>query len=304
MTNLTCLYLANNLIEEITGLEKLENLDTLVLSSNFISKVDGLSGCKKLTTLSLDHNKFRNPENLAGLADTPTITILNMNNNTIENEDFAEVIKPLQALRVLRMEGNGVTRQMKNYRRRLTLMFPELRFLDDAPVTEEDRRLANAWNEGGLQAERAERILIKKEKDEQHAEHMRKFNELVEKGRQKYQEEHANKSENTNEPSNTKLKENENQNKDENVGNTPFITAIEKKIDTIINNDNDNTVEEINISANSNKITIQEVDTIENENETKTKIEEVTINEAENGDMFEDVKEYEIDEVVNDDDID
>ena len=93
-------------------------------------------------------------------------------------------------------------------------------------------------------------------------------------------------------------------NKDENIGNTPFITAIEKKIDTIINNDNDNTVEEINISANSNKSTIQEVDTIENENETKTNIEEVTINEAENGDMFEDVKEYEIDEVVNDDDID
>lgn len=183
LTNLTCLYLANNLIDNITGLEKLEKLDTLVLSSNFIKKIENLSGCKKLTTLSIDHNKIRDPEGLSGLAEVPTLTILNADDNQIKSEDFLEVIKPLASLRVLRMNGNEVTRNMKNYRRRIILAFPDLQFLDDGPVTEDDRRLANAWSVGGLAAERKEREIIKKEKDDIREENMRKFHELVNRGK-------------------------------------------------------------------------------------------------------------------------
>ncbi|KAK8885940.1 Dynein assembly factor 1, axonemal [Tritrichomonas musculus] len=185
LKNLTCLYLANNLIEEISGLEKLEKLDTLVLSSNFITKIENLSGCKSLTTLSLDHNKIREPEWLSGLVEAPTITILNLDENQIKKEDFLDIIKPLTLLRVLRMNGNEVTRNMKNYRRRVILGFPDLQFLDDSPVTEDDRRLAKAWEAGGLEAERKEREIIKKEKDEIRDEHMRKFHELVNKGKNK-----------------------------------------------------------------------------------------------------------------------
>lgn len=188
LTNLTCLYLANNLIENISGLEKLEKLDTLVLSSNFITKIENLSGCKSLTTLSIDHNKIRDPEGLSGLAEVPTLTILNADDNQIKSEDFLEVIKPLTSLRVLRMNGNEVTRNMKNYRRRIILGFSDLQFLDDAPVTEEDRRLANAWAAGGIAAERKEREIIKKEKDDIREENMRKFHELVNKGKNKAQQ--------------------------------------------------------------------------------------------------------------------
>jgi dynein assembly factor 1 len=178
LRNLTCLYLANNLIDAISGLENLTSLDTLCLSHNYIARIEGLQNCQKLTTIELDHNKFRDPQGLSGLVEAPTITILNLNNNDIADEEFANVIQPLRQLRVLRMVGNRVTRQMKDYRRRLILEFQELRFLDEAPVDGDERRCVTAWGVGGVQAERAEREAIKAEKDARHRENMRKLREM------------------------------------------------------------------------------------------------------------------------------
>jgi dynein assembly factor 1 len=178
LRNLSCLYLANNIIDSLSGLDNLVSLDTLSLSHNYISVIEGLHNCVRLTTVELDHNKFRQPAGLAGLLAAPTIAILNLNNNDIESEEFAEVIRGLDQLRVLRMVGNPVVRQMRDYRRRLILQFQELRFLDDAPVEDDERRCVAAWAEGGIPAERAERAKIKEEKDAKHEENMRKFREL------------------------------------------------------------------------------------------------------------------------------
>ena len=188
LVNLKCLYLANNIIESISGLEALEALDTLSLSHNYIQRIEGLQNCKHLTTLELDHNKLRNPEGLAGVIEVAeSLTILNLNNNDIEDESFAEVLKGLRKLRVLRMVGNEVTRKMRDYRRRIILQFEDLRFLDDAPVEEDERRCVTAWGQGGREAEKAERQKIKQEKDALHQENMRKFRELT--GRQQKVEE-------------------------------------------------------------------------------------------------------------------
>jgi dynein assembly factor 1 len=178
LRSLTCLYLANNLIETISGLENLVSLDTLSLSHNYIARIEGLENCRKLTTIELDHNKFRDPDGLTGLVAAPTILILNLNHNDIADDAFASTIQPLRQLRVLRMVGNAVTRQMKDYRRRLILEFPELRFLDDAPVDEDERRCVAAWGVGGIHAERVEREAIKAEKDARHRENMRKLREM------------------------------------------------------------------------------------------------------------------------------
>jgi hypothetical protein len=67
---------------------------------------------------------------------------------------------------------------MRDYRRRLILQFPELRFLDEAPVDDDERRCVMAWSSGGIEAERAERARIKAEKDAKHDENMRKLREL------------------------------------------------------------------------------------------------------------------------------
>lgn len=180
LVNLKCLYLASNIIESMSGLEALVALDTLSLSHNYIRRIEGLQNCKCLTTLELDHNKFGDPDGLAGVMEVAdSLTILNLNNNDIEDERFAEVIKGLTKLRVLRMVGNEVTRKMRDYRRRLILQFEDLRFLDDAPVEDDERRCVTAWGQGGREAEKAERQKIKSEKDALHQENMRKFRELT-----------------------------------------------------------------------------------------------------------------------------
>ena len=181
LQNLRCLYLQNNIIDKISGLDKLANLDTLSLSTNYIQEIEGLEGCSSLSTIELDRNKLMDPSKLSGLLSAPSLTIVNLNNNIISDERFLDIISGLKKLRVLRMEGNPVTRAMKNYRRRIILQFPDLRFLDDAPVTDEERRLVNAWNEGGIEAEKRERQLIKQEKDLKHEENMKQFYDLWKK---------------------------------------------------------------------------------------------------------------------------
>ena len=181
LKSLKCLYLGNNLIDEISGLESLQQLDTLSLSHNYISKITGLSFCPNLKTLELDHNKLRNPDDLAGVLEAPHLQVLNITDNNIFDERFVEILSGLKELRVLRANGNPVCREMKNYRRRIILMFPELTYLDDSPINEEDRRLAKAWQEGGKEAEAAERAKIKEEKDKEHARHMKEFRQMQRK---------------------------------------------------------------------------------------------------------------------------
>lgn len=181
LKELKCLYLGNNIIDEIKGIDQLTQLDTLSLSYNYVTKITGLSKCQNLKTLELDHNKLRNPDDLIGILEAPSLQILNISENNIADEKFAEILSGLKNLKVLRANGNPVCREMKNYRRRIILMFPELTYLDDAPISEEDRRLALAWQKGGKEAENAERIQIKKEKDAAHMKSMKEFRSMQRK---------------------------------------------------------------------------------------------------------------------------
>jgi dynein assembly factor 1 len=71
-------------------------------------------------------------------------------------------------LAVLYMQGNGVSKKIKNYRKTLIARIPTLKYLDDRPVFEDDRRNAEAFARGGIEEERNEREKIKQEKDEAH----------------------------------------------------------------------------------------------------------------------------------------
>ena len=166
LINLSCLYLQNNLIEKIEGLDNLKNLKTLVLSFNYINKIENLENLNYLTTLEIDHNKIKEIENLKGVLSLKSLNILNLSNNDIDDTSFSDIIEQLPQLRVLRMEGNSVIRKMENYRRILIIKNLELKYLDDTPIEENDRRLANAWKLGGKVEEKKERELIKKEKEE------------------------------------------------------------------------------------------------------------------------------------------
>ena len=181
--NLINLNLSDNLIDKITGLDNLKSLNSLSLTNNYISKIEGLGGCKSLTSLQLDHNKLKDPNSLSGLSEIPTLEILNLNKNMIQNDEFLESIKKLSKLKVLRMLGNDVTRTMKNYRRQVIISLPELNYLDDSPVDEAERRIVNAWSNGGIEEERKMRDQIKKEDQDFRERMVKEYDELVLQGK-------------------------------------------------------------------------------------------------------------------------
>lgn len=62
-----------------------------------------------------------------------------------------------------------------------------LKYLDDSPCFEKDRRLALAFLRGGVAVEREERAKIKKEEDNKRAEHLSNFNDMVRKAKEEAQ---------------------------------------------------------------------------------------------------------------------
>lgn len=79
-----------------------------------------------------------------------------------------EIIIKMPNLRVLYSAGNEFTRKYKNYRKSVIAAVPNLKYMDDRPVFEEDRRRAEAFMVGGIEAEREMIKKIKKEKNDKH----------------------------------------------------------------------------------------------------------------------------------------
>ena len=80
--------------------------------------------------------------------------------------------------------GNPVCKKIPNYRKTLVTKIPTLKYLDDKPVFEEDRRFAEAWARGGIQEERTERDKFKKEKEDAHWKYHEAFQDMIKKARE------------------------------------------------------------------------------------------------------------------------
>ena len=120
----------------------------------------------------------------------PSIDHLDITDNCIKDPQILpEILEKLPNLRVLSCKGNKFRDGIKNYRKTLTARLHNLQHLDDAPVTEDDRRRAIAFAEGGLEAERKE---IKRQKEERHKEwedNTRKLTELLDGHRDETEQE-------------------------------------------------------------------------------------------------------------------
>ena len=86
-------------------------------------------------------------------------------------------------LGVLYLMNNDVTKKLGSYRKNLIARLPTLKYLDDRPVFEEDRRRAEAYAAGGMDAEREEMRKIKKEKEDKHWANHEAFQSMVRKAK-------------------------------------------------------------------------------------------------------------------------
>ncbi|VVC27063.1 Leucine-rich repeat,Leucine-rich repeat domain, L domain-like [Cinara cedri] len=184
-TGLKCLWLENNCISTISGLDsqkelvslymhhnaisKIENLDVLVnlhtinLSHNFIKTIENLDTLPVLNTLIISHNKFSKANDIVHLANCKTLSILDLSHNYLDDPEIVEIFSKMESLRVLTLTGNSVISKIKYYRKTLTLKCKELRYLDERPIFKKDRMCAEAWSTGGTEAEQAMRTKLNEE---------------------------------------------------------------------------------------------------------------------------------------------
>ena len=70
---------------------------------------------------------------------------LDVQHNRIEDTTILDVLSAMPDLRVLYLMGNPVVKSIRYYRKTIIAICPKLRYLDDRPVFEEERRRVARW---------------------------------------------------------------------------------------------------------------------------------------------------------------
>ena len=190
LTELRTLFLHENAIDAIEGLEKLTYLDNVNLSKNYIRKVENLSNNQKLTGINLANNMLTTRESIEGLLEIPGLQTIDVQHNRINDSSVVELFQQFSDLRVLYLQGNPVVKIIPYYRKTIISKCKSLKYLDDRPVFDEERRRVDAWaaafEVGGIDAANlAEREEIKKIREEKNAaddRNMAAFEQMMREG--------------------------------------------------------------------------------------------------------------------------
>ena len=186
-SRLRCLYLHENCIQRMEGMDGLVELANLNLSDNMITTVEGLGNLENLDMLYLARNRIGRygVDDLRGLLDCPSVTTVDLQHNKIDDPAvLEEVFVKMPNLKVLYLQGNSFTNKIKNYRKTVISRIPGLKYLDDRPVFEDDRRNAEAFSRGGLEEERKEREVIADEKRAKDERNRTAFKDMIKRARE------------------------------------------------------------------------------------------------------------------------
>mmetsp|Transcript_20572 Transcript_20572/g.31349 ORF Transcript_20572/g.31349 Transcript_20572/m.31349 type:complete len:443 (-) Transcript_20572:306-1634(-) len=191
---LRSLFIQENVIEKIEGLDNLTELRQLNLSDNMIKTVTGLAGCTNLDTLYMKRNRLGKDEcgdieTLKGLLERPNLTCLDISDNYLTDPEIVpEILMKLPNIKVLYLQGNDFIKKISAFRKTVIAKIPSLTYLDDRPVFPEDRRRAEAYARGGIEEERKEMRIIKKEKEDLHWANHEAFQLMINKAKKEKKE--------------------------------------------------------------------------------------------------------------------
>jgi len=181
------IYIQQNCLREIENISHLVNLDALNVSNNLISTIKGLENLTKLNTLTITHNKLTTADSLKGLLECPSLAIVDLSHNDIDDDEALKIFAEMKNLRVLNLMGNKLIKRTSNYRKTMIKTCVHLTYLDDRPVFPKERAGAEAFFEidaqgeqGGRDAERAARqafVEAEKARERQGIRHLREIHE-------------------------------------------------------------------------------------------------------------------------------
>ncbi|KAF4719618.1 hypothetical protein FOZ62_029150 [Perkinsus olseni] len=142
LSQLTSLHLQGNQLTAISGLGHNVNLRILNLSDNHIKYIgDGLKHLRNLSNLKLSKNELTDLRKVADDLSNCPLTSLDLGSNRFgEFECLEEFTEQLKGLRCLYLHRNPGIRGVKNLRKKLIGMLPDLNYLDDRPVSVYERQ--------------------------------------------------------------------------------------------------------------------------------------------------------------------
>lgn len=135
-----------NCLRSLDGLESAPNLNTLNAASNSLTSLQQLAATPHLATLIAERNQLSTLAALEPLLSCMELHTLDLQGNEIEDEAVLEgIIARLPALRCLYLKGNPMVSKVASYRKAVIAACSQLTYLDDRPVTEEERGWCEAW---------------------------------------------------------------------------------------------------------------------------------------------------------------
>lgn len=183
MKELRCLYLGKNLITRIEGLESLHQLTLLDLSYNRLSHISNLSCCPNLQTVNLSRNALASADAIEHLGICKSIINIDVTHNRLEGETVMSVFAKMESLTALSINGNPVT-QIQGFRKKAITTMTKLSYLD-RPIDQVEKIAAEAFIQGGLEAEKVARDNYKEAEKRQRTQQMADFRAWQDEHRKK-----------------------------------------------------------------------------------------------------------------------
>jgi dynein assembly factor 1, axonemal len=135
-------------------------------------------------------------QSIEELKECPELHTLDLRKNHIEDPAVLDdVLSKLENLAVLYVNNNEFKVKIKNYRKMMVIKIKNLDHLDDRPVFEKERRLAEAFAIGDKEAEVQEKAVYNQEQEEKEEERRQNFQKVIDQGRQEWKDREQNKIE-------------------------------------------------------------------------------------------------------------